>query len=56
MNASRVREWIVKGDWGLKILSLILAIVIYHVVKIESVRNAYVDLSSHDRTADPAAR
>ena len=27
------------GNWGLKILALILAIVIYHVLKNESARN-----------------
>ena len=34
------------GNWGLKILALILAIVIYHALKDESVRNS----SGNDRS------
>lgn len=35
-----------KGDWGLKLLALILAIVIYHSIKNESARNNH----GNDRT------
>lgn len=34
------------GNWGLKILALVLAIVIYHVLKNESVHDGH----NHDRT------
>jgi len=34
------------GNWGLKLLALILAIVIYHALKNESVQNGRTD----DRT------
>lgn len=34
------------GNWGLKLLALVLAIVIYHALKTKSVQ----DGSTHDRT------
>ncbi len=34
------------GNWGLKLLALILAIVIYHTLKTESVQHE----RTHDRT------
>ena len=35
------------GNWGLKLLALVLAIVIYHALKDKSVRS---DGSNHDRS------
>ena len=34
------------GDWGLRLLALVLAIVIYHTLKNESIH----DGSTHDRS------
>ena len=56
MILSGLRDRVVRGDWGLRLLSLALAIVIYHVVKTESARGARGVLSDHDRTADAAVR
>lgn len=34
------------GNWGLKLLALVLAIVVYHLLKDESSKN----MANHDRT------
>lgn len=46
MNTAKIREWLANGNWGLKLLSLALAIVVYYAIKTESARSR----TSHDRT------
>ena len=49
----KIREWLKNGNWGLKILSLVLAIIIYHAVKTESARQtASVQTQQNDRTTN----
>ena len=53
MTLGRIREWLENGDWGLKILSLVLAIIIYHAVKTESARQtASFTTPGNDRKTD----
>ena len=33
MNVLKNREWLKGGNWGLKLLALILAIIVYHSLK-----------------------
>ena len=50
MNILRNRDWLRHGNWGLKLLSLILAIVIYYAIKTESARSGHTSQQQHDRT------
>ena len=50
LNVLKNRNWLKNGNWGLKILSLILAIVIYYAIKTESARNGHTTSTNHDRT------
>lgn len=51
MSFAKAREWFRNGDWGLKILSLVLAIVIYHAVKTGSARQYVSDTNENQRPA-----
>ena len=44
MNFLKNISW-PKGNWGLKLLSLVLAIVVYYAIKTESARSG----AQHDR-------
>jgi hypothetical protein len=46
MKFQKGRDWLRNGNWGLKLLSLALAIVVYYAIKTESARSR----SNHDRT------
>ena len=50
MNVLKNIEWLKNGNWGLKLLSLVLAIVIYYAIKTESARNGHTSQHQHDRT------
>ena len=50
MNVLKNREWLKNGNWGLKLLSLVLAIVIYYAIKTESARSGRTSQLQHDRT------
>ncbi len=50
MNVLKNREWLKNGNWGLKLLSLVLAIVIYYAIKTESARSGRTSHNQHDRT------
>ena len=51
MSFGKIREWVKNGDWGLKILSLVLAIVIYHAVKSGSVHQPASKSQQNERSA-----
>ena len=50
MNILRNRAWLRNGNWGLKLLSLVLAIVIYYAIKTESARSGRTSQHQNDRT------
>jgi len=50
MNILKDRDWLKNGNWGLKLLSLVLAIVIYYAIKTESARSGRTSQHQHDRT------
>ena len=50
MNILKNREWLSNGNWGLKLLSLALAIVVYYAIKTESARSGQSTSLQHDRT------
>jgi YbbR domain-containing protein len=56
MIFGKMREWFRNGDWGLKILSLVLAIVIYHAVKSGSVQQPVTKSQQNERSAVFKAR
>jgi len=49
MKLPNVRELLKNGNWGLKLLSLVLAVVIYYAIKSESAKGGFGGASSHDR-------
>ena len=50
MNILKNRDWLKTGNWGLKLLSLILAIAIYYAIKSESAGRGRTTSNQHDRT------
>ena len=50
MSVLKGRDWLKNGNWGLKLLSLVLAIVVYYAIKTESARNGRNQSQQHDRT------
>ena len=50
LNVLKNRNWLKNGNWGLKLLSLILAIVVYYSIKTESARGGRTSQQQHDRT------
>ena len=50
LNVLKNRNWLKNGNWGLKLLSLILAIVVYYSIKTESARGGHTSPTQHDRT------
>ena len=45
-NRGRLRN----GNWGLKLLSLVLAVVVYYTIKTEAARSGHSPSQQHDRT------
>ena len=54
MTFGKIRGWLRNGNWGLKILSLVLAIIIYHAVK--TGQSASAPTVQNDRTTDIRSR
>ena len=50
LNALKNRNWLKNGNWGLKLLSLVLAIVVYYSIKTESARGGRTSPTQNDRT------
>ena len=50
MSVLKGRGWLKNGNWGLKLLSLVLAIFVYYAIKTESARSARNQSQQHDRT------
>ena len=50
LNVLKNRNWLKNGNWGLKLLSLILAIVVYYSIKTESARGGRTSQTQNDRT------
>ena len=50
MSVFKGRDWLKNGNWGLKLLSLVLAIVVYYAIKTESARNGRNQSQQNDRT------
>ena len=50
LNVLKNRNWLKNGNWGLKLLSLILAIVVYYSIKTESARGGRTSPTQNDRT------
>ena len=36
---AKLKDFISNGNWGLKLLSLLLAIIVYYAIKVESTKN-----------------
>ena len=49
MKLPAFRELLRNGNWGLKLLSLVLAIVIYYAIKSESAKDRHNGASPNDR-------
>ena len=49
MKLPDFRELLRNGNWGLKLLSLVLAIVVYYAMKSESAKDRLNGASPHDR-------
>ena len=50
LNVLKNRNWLKNGNWGLKLLSLVLAIVVYYSIKTESARGGRTSTTQNDRT------
>lgn len=50
MKLPNAKDILKNGNWGLKLLSLVLAIVIYYAIKSESAKGGFRGAPSHDRT------
>ena len=49
MKLPSARDMLKNGNWGLKLLSLVLAIVIYYAIKSEPAKGGFGGASSNDR-------
>ena len=50
LNVLKNRNWLKNGNWGLKLLSLVLAIVVYYSIKTESASGGRTSPTQNDRT------
>ena len=52
---AKLRDFISNGNWGLKLLSLLLAIIVYYAIKVETSKNMRGRDQSFNSILHPAA-
>ena len=48
MNFPINRDFLKNGNWGLKLISLLIAVIVYYAIKTESARGGFAHSTSND--------